>query len=430
MNDMLMTLFGVMIIGTFSSEEVFSVDNLNKPTSGNQSEVLKEDVPLENQAIGINLDPVQDSINGEVGSEGSLDLGFFEDIKLEGIYTEIKDNPYIALESDGTWRALKVGNTEITVGVKLTDETINAISDKYPKSEIVNNVKETKKILVTIKEPSLKDDPIGINLSPKQTNISAVVGDSGKLDLGTYGDIQLEGVYSEITDNLYIQLSSDGTWKAIKTGETIIYVTVQLTNKTIEELNNKYPGREIVYPTMPPKGIKVTVKDATNTKTKEIGIMLSPIQDSINAIAGDSGKLDLGTYENIQLEGMYSEITDNPYIQLFSDGTWKAVKAGETTITVDVRLSDKTLKIIKEKYPEGNIVYPTVPPKRLNVTISDSNSNKNNVYISENVTKATKVLPKTGSTKTNRFFQIFGVVLLAWSVLFMKKRNESKWERN
>ncbi|MFD1901804.1 hypothetical protein GQR36_20640 [Enterococcus termitis] len=70
MNNMLMTLFGVMIIGTFSSEEVFSVDNLNKPTSGNQSEVLKEDVPLENQAIGINLDPVQDSINGEVGSEG------------------------------------------------------------------------------------------------------------------------------------------------------------------------------------------------------------------------------------------------------------------------------------------------------------------------------------------------------------------------
>ncbi|HBI1694055.1 TPA: PepSY-like domain-containing protein [Enterococcus faecalis] len=529
MKNILMTFFGIMAVSTFSSGEVLINNTVSQENIADRSEVRGGEKQAVDLSIRVAIEPLQNSVNGVVGSTGFLELGNFEGVKLEGVYTEITDNPYIALTSDGKWKALKSGKTKIVVVVTLSENTVKALEDKYPGREIVYPEHGAKQLEVNINEAAekisldyhfspasiqaetgstgminvgtfedisltgtfkeIKNNPfievssdgkwkalkagktaimpnftlseesyskinkkyphamivtpekqqlisveisdsvdkgLGIHLEPLENEIIGVVGDSGKLDLGKFEGVKLEGIFSAVKDNPYIELASDGVWKALKVGKTNIYVTVQLTDETIQKLKDKYPDKEIILPTKPPKAIPVVIGEKKSVRNKEIEIVLPPVQDSINALVGDSGRFDLGTYEDIQLEGIYTEISDNPYIQLSKDGAWKAMKAGETTIVVSVSLSDKTLNLIREKYPERKISYSTVPPKKLKVTISEPNRNKLGTYVSENVTKSNRELPKTGSSKTSIYFQIVGLFFLICLVSVIKKRKEIK----
>ncbi|MFD1901806.1 LPXTG cell wall anchor domain-containing protein [Enterococcus termitis] len=173
--------------------------------------------------------------------------------------------------------------------------------------------------------------------------------------------------------------------------------------------------------------IPVKINDPANSVKDRIGIRLEPLENEIVGMVGESGHLTLGEFEGIKLEGVFTEIKDNPYIEISSNGTWKALTAGEDAIYVGVELSDKTVKDIKEKYPDREIIYPELLPKKIKVSIKNltTQTNQNAGVQTSNKGSSTKTgeLPKTGESQSQFVFQIWGLNLLAiytFTTLFKK----------
>jgi len=103
---------------------------------------------------------------------------------------------------------------------------------------------------------------ISLALVPEQNEIKGNVGETGKLTLGEYEGVTLEGEFKPLTNDI-ISIDKDGTWKALKEGTTSYIAHVTLTQKTIDELTKQFPGREIVYQEIAPKNITIIIKGSS-----------------------------------------------------------------------------------------------------------------------------------------------------------------------
>ncbi|OJG97626.1 hypothetical protein RV18_GL000694 [Enterococcus termitis] len=393
-----MTLFSVLLVSTFSSDEVLNFDSSHATMTTESTEFLKGDKPIEQQQIGINLEPKQDSINASVGKNGNLDLGNFEDIKLEGVYTEIKDNPYIELTENGVWKAIKPGNTKITIGVALSESTLEAIKTKYPDCEIIYPAKALKVLEVKVND-NAGEIYLDYHVSPG--SIQAVVGGAGEFTIGNFEDIPLTGTFEEVKDNPFIEIQSDGKWKALKAGETQVLPNFIISDESLSKIEAKYPGKPIVKPAMQ-QLIPVKITDA-KVETVTLTYHFSPgsIETEVNSV----GMISVGDFEGIPLAGTFKEVKDNPYVELKSDGSWKALKAGETQILPTFTLSEETIAKINARYPGKEIIVPeiqqVIPFKIKEKSVVDSNkSGENQTIGTSKPVDRTETLPKTGETES------------------------------
>ncbi|MGM0123109.1 hypothetical protein IGI37_000475 [Enterococcus sp. AZ194] len=108
------------------------------------------------------------------------------------------------------------------------------------------SIEEIQQLLTKI-ENSLtkKASPLALRYSFSPKEITAAVGKNGTITIEPFNDIELKGTFAEVKDNPYIELSSDGTWKALKTGETTLMPIFTLSKETIAEIQQKYPGQEL-----------------------------------------------------------------------------------------------------------------------------------------------------------------------------------------
>lgn len=90
----------------------------------------------------------------------------------------------------------------------------------------------------------------------------------------------------------------------------------------------------------------------------------------ITAKVGESGQIKLDDFAGFSLVGDFSEVKDNPYIKLASDGIWQALKSGETTIKINVHLSQDSLAKIKRNDMDKEVVAPQIQ-QNLAVKITD-----------------------------------------------------------
>ncbi|KAF1297397.1 hypothetical protein BAU15_11660 [Enterococcus sp. JM4C] len=162
---------------------------------------------------------------------------------------------------------------------------------------------------------------------------------------------------------------------------------------------------------------------------------------SINTTVGESGKITLEDFEGISLTGTFTAVTDDPYIELSADGTWKAHKSGETMLTPQFTLSKKTLAEIEQKFPNRplaileiqqiipvTITHPTSSSTKDSINDSvknvanNQNSTRNNTPENgqNNTQKNLETLPQTNDqSQTN--WMIFGGFLILLT-LHLRKR--------
>ena len=67
---------------------------------------------------------------------GKLEINDVEGVKITGTYTEIKDSPYISLDKNGQWNALKPGKGDFTPGFEISKESKEALQKKNPEKEL------------------------------------------------------------------------------------------------------------------------------------------------------------------------------------------------------------------------------------------------------------------------------------------------------
>lgn len=370
--------------------------------------------------IPINITPT--TITTIEGSSGKLSVGKFEGIELKGTFKEITNNPNIELRTDGTWTAKRVGTTELMPLFYPSKETIKEIQKKYPETDLYwSDIAQV--VGVKINEQKEMEIPINITTS----SITAIEGSTGQLSVEKFEGIELKGTFKEITNNPNIELRTDGTWTAKKDGITKLTPIFSLSVETVNEIKKKYPGVEISW-----KDI-ADVVNVTINPSKEIDLTINFTPNSITTQVGETGKLSVGKFVDIEIKGAYREIKDNPYIELTSDGTWIAKKVGTTELVPTFDISEETLKEVSKKYPRAEISWKDIA-QVINVTIA-AQSKKTLSTTKKNVPTATatvvnnqrsgvKTLPKTGDSKNSNGSIIFGGIVLfsVGSIHYYRKR--------
>lgn len=128
-------------------------------------------------------------------------------------------------------------------------------------------------------------------------------------------------------------------------------------------------GNYTVTYTADNKRHQVSKKLIVTVKEKLI-ITMKVVPQLITAKVGESGQIKLDDFAGFSLVGDFSEVKDNPYIKLASDGTWQALKSGETTIKINVHLSQDSLAKIKRNDMDKEVVAPQIQ-QNLAVKITD-----------------------------------------------------------
>ena len=362
-----------------------------------------------------------DSITTGKGQSGRIRVQKIEDIEIKGTFQEIKNNPYIDLSGDGSWIAKKAGKTTITPIFDVSKETLNKLKEKYPDNEI--NWEDTLQVIpISISEMEEITLPIDFSID----SITTTEGQSGMLNVKKFEDIELNGYFQEIKDNPYIELSQDGAWIAKKAGKTTITPIFTVSHETLEKIRQKYPDCEINWEDIAP-AIPVTISEK-----KKINLPINFSANSITTTEGQSGKLSVQKFEDIELNGIFQEIKDNPYIELSQDGSWTAKKAGKTTITPIFDISEAALEKIREKYPDCEINWEDIAqviPVTINsqiLTENEAPKAKQSIQIKkENKPTTVKELPKTGEAVENKFAQLLGLLSISSvGILFQQSKRK------
>lgn len=244
------------------------------------------------------------------------------------------------------------------------------------------------------------------------SSIAAKVGDSGDLDLQmTPSNSILPSSYEyTVSDPSVIKIDSKGHWQALKKGKTTINVTAKLPDvgklagadyptelkTTIEvDIANSGAPIKIQYVDLQGNPLKDVPEQVLNGDTGDVihldqyaltvpgytlltetanktavisseaqvislrygGNIIDVTSDNIGTAVGETGKLQIELVPEItempaeklmKAKDITYQVADPSILQLASDGRWKALKNGSTTITILVTLdSGKKLKLAK-----------------------------------------------------------------------------------
>ncbi|GCF92630.1 hypothetical protein NRIC_05210 [Enterococcus florum] len=359
--------------------------------------------------LSVPLIPEPEKITAKVGEQGKLAIAAFEGVELTGTFAEIKNNEYIKLAKDGSWEALKATKEKIDIApvITLSAESLAALQAKYPDQNIAH---PDTAVSIPVEITEASEETLSVPIEVNETTITAKVGETGKFTLKDFGDIQLTGTFAEITDNDYIKVDKDGSWKALKSGETEITPVATLTKESADALQKANPDKKIIHPDMATV-VKVKI-------TQELSVPLNIKPTKIDTTVGATGKLELEEYEGVKLTGTFTAIENNDYIEVASDGTWKALKTGETTIAPVVKLSKESLEALEKKFPDREIVHPE-RGQEITVKISAAATGTNTGTESN-----AKKYPATNDTRSN--WTAVGLFLVgACGALYVLKRKKS-----
>lgn len=310
-------------------------------------------------------------------------------------------------------------STEKSIEASTITESITEISTEGSteiKSEVIDDidVERTSKMIV-------------IRLS--QSEINAYVGDTGQLSVGDFEGIKLKGTFEEVKDETSFELNSDGTWKALGEGEVTLPIIFTISPETMAEIQAKYPNEEILVAETAPV-LPITIKDNQPPMLEDLVFDIEVEQLNIQAAVGDTGKLTVKDFEGVELKGSFMEIKDNPFIELHSDGTWKALKSGDTFLIPIFYVSELSMDEIKAKFPGQNIITPesqrvldvSIKDKVAPSTIKDKNQGKVATTQKKIKSSNSKELPKTGEETEGKLLTMLLGVLVIGATGFISYR--------
>lgn len=236
--------------------------------------------------------------------------------------------------------AEEVGQVENPVGAQ------TVVKEKEVKED-VDSKKEDKKVTITVKHS------FSINSNKLE------VGKTTNLKTAPILGVEVDGNYKEFK-NEFIEVTKNGTVKALKEGKTSIAPNIELSKDSIQKVKQAYikqPGNEqvkeenidIVY-AMIQQIIPVEITRPEETKKHQIDITPTFSIDKEKLKVGESGKVSIAPIEGVALKGKYKP-SKNDFIELKEDGTYTALKPIKTArLMPSFKISDESLAAIKKAY--------------------------------------------------------------------------------
>ena len=376
------------------------------------------------KSIQVPIDISPNSITAVKGTTGKLTVEKFEGINLSGTFKEIKDNPTIELNSDGTWRAKQPGTATFTPEFELSAAALKEIEKKYPGTEL--QFKDMAQVINVQVNPEVIQVPIIF----EPASITAMDGESGELRVKDFEGIKLRGSFEEmISDNPFVSLETNGMWTAMRRGSTVLIPKFEVYAETLEELQNKYPGSKIEF-------IDTEQRIEMEIKPTSLWITIDFSPKTITAVEGESGQLTAGDFDGIKLRGTFKEIKDNSVVEVTADGKWLAKQPGTVTFMPEFELSAETIKEIGNKYPgakliveyEGQAINMTVNARNTVTPTTGTGGIKTPPTQAKQAPKSSKNLPKTGDTGRNHMvsaagFAVVVVSIISFCIVVKKRKN-------
>lgn len=340
-----------------------------------------------------------------VNTEGDITVELFDNIKdPEGrIKAYVSNNDIIKIDEKGHWKALKAGETTFTLFYEYSEKAINELKNKYPGFEFAQ-----QEIAVLGEVSVIEADKKELDITPNfifddLTNLT--VKDTGSIKVAPIEGVEVTGSFSVVSDeHSIITLDKDGNWAALKAGNASLPLNFEYSQDTMDRLAEKFPNTSFLTRVIPQAAI-VTVFDGT--------FSLKPVVTNldISAKVGDTGKLELAPISGVDdLQGIFEMIDPKGIIEIDENGNWKALKAGTTQVSLNVRLTDESISKIKNNNPFKREAPSSMELQTINVTIAEKDVPADLNKPNDNSKKA---LPQT-SNRLETSYTLIGTIILGF----------------
>lgn len=385
-----------------------SSESLEKPLNS----IAKEQTPFVIRPV-FNVK----GIAANVGAKGTIKVTAIDKVSdNSGTFkASVKDPNIISIDKDGNWLALKAGTTTIVLEYTYSDAALKEIQTVYPNYELTKN-ETPQEIYVEVKDLEKAKQKMDITPEFIDTELtSLMVKDTGIIKVKAIEGIAVTGKFTAFNDkDGKITMDENGKWTALKVGSTHIPLTFAYSEETYAALEKKFPNTEFISKAIA-QSAPVIIFDGI------INYQLKFTPNEITAKVGETGKIKIepiGGVDNLTAD---FNVTDNQgIIEVDNEGNWKALKVGETSLTMAATLTEESLKRIKEQTPH-KMTGPT--PEIATLILVKVTEDTSGSTTPKPKTLSNKVLPKTGETSTLSYSLAGGSLLLV-SLILVKKRKD------
>ncbi|MHC5216808.1 LPXTG cell wall anchor domain-containing protein [Enterococcus sp. LJL128] len=364
---------------------------------------LKEEVSFYNkvtdeETLDILPSVVEKELLVTVGATGqlqlqSMDLG--KNINLvEHLRVVVDNSSLLTVDEQGKWTARQVGETELTIHFEFSEKDMAEIQKNYPDKKIIlSDTAQTIKVTVLPEEEF-------IDITPEfdLEKIDTIINTNGKLSVKPIAGItNISGTFKAIGhDESIIQIADDGTWTALEVGRTSFSLSFTLSKETLQKIQEKYPGKKLIE-----KAIVRTIDvqiNASDTLDVAPSFNIAEIDAKVNA----SGQILVESIAGIdEVTGTFEASGhDEKIIKIGTDGKWVALAPGTTEFVLNFELSEDTIKAIKEKHPDKELVTRAIT-QVIKVNVTENQARIIDIFTGFDVTAIEAVVGETGKLNAN-----------------------------